>query len=215
MLSQMSRTGILVNIGRAQIVVKEDLIRFLRENPAFIYATDVWWNQQEMQRDIELLTIPEDISPREGYFERNWSMRTLYVWNSPRSVWREHHYPEKGAKCACLITLSKKIEIALPLLHKDQRKDPGLPKLPRQTFRDILDISLAEKVSRASKRLYKEISSLEELAKRHTPSRSHASEDLELMREPILIHPSPTPDLLQLKASRGSLKNIEHVALGG
>jgi lactate dehydrogenase-like 2-hydroxyacid dehydrogenase len=58
MLSQMSRTGILVNIGRAQIVVKEDLIRFLRENPAFIYATDVWWNQQEMQRDIELLTIP-------------------------------------------------------------------------------------------------------------------------------------------------------------
>jgi lactate dehydrogenase-like 2-hydroxyacid dehydrogenase len=57
MLSQMSRTGILVNIGRAQIVVKEDLIRFLRENPGFIYATDVWWNKQEMQRDIELLTF--------------------------------------------------------------------------------------------------------------------------------------------------------------
>jgi lactate dehydrogenase-like 2-hydroxyacid dehydrogenase len=62
MLSQMSRTGILVNIGRAQIVVKEDLIRFLRENPAFIYATDVWWNQQEMQRDMDLVTMPNVVS---------------------------------------------------------------------------------------------------------------------------------------------------------
>ncbi len=62
MLSQMSRTGILVNIGRAQIVVKEDLIRFLRENPNFIYATDVWWNPQNLREEMDLIALPNVVS---------------------------------------------------------------------------------------------------------------------------------------------------------
>ncbi|MEM0445761.1 MAG: 2-hydroxyacid dehydrogenase [Nitrososphaerota archaeon] len=61
-LSLMRRDGILVNIGRAQIVVKEDLARFLRENPSFIYANDVWWSMQNPAEDSDVYSLPNTLS---------------------------------------------------------------------------------------------------------------------------------------------------------
>ncbi|MCS7145172.1 MAG: 2-hydroxyacid dehydrogenase [Nitrososphaerota archaeon] len=61
-LGLMRRDGILVNIGRAPIIVKNDLIRFLRENPSFTYATDVWWNIQNPSQDSDVYSLPNVVS---------------------------------------------------------------------------------------------------------------------------------------------------------
>lgn len=61
-LCLMKRDGMLINIGRAPIVVKEDLARFLRENPSFIYATDVWWNTENPQMDADVYSLPNVVS---------------------------------------------------------------------------------------------------------------------------------------------------------
>lgn len=61
-LSSMSRKGILVNVARGPIVVKEDLIRFLRESPDFVYATDVWWNPQDLSKDWDIASLPNVVS---------------------------------------------------------------------------------------------------------------------------------------------------------
>jgi len=61
-LSLMNRQGILVNIGRAPIVVREDILRFLKENPTFTYATDVWWNPQNMREEMDLIALPNVVS---------------------------------------------------------------------------------------------------------------------------------------------------------
>ncbi|MEM4289695.1 MAG: 2-hydroxyacid dehydrogenase [Nitrososphaerota archaeon] len=61
-LSLMKRDGILVNIGRAPIVVKEDLVRFLRENPSFIFASDVWWNIRNPSEDADVYSLPNVVS---------------------------------------------------------------------------------------------------------------------------------------------------------
>lgn len=61
-LSLLKRDGILVNVGRAPIVVKSDLTRFLRENPSFTYATDVWWNIQNPSEDSDVYSLPNVIS---------------------------------------------------------------------------------------------------------------------------------------------------------
>ncbi|MEM3155706.1 MAG: 2-hydroxyacid dehydrogenase [Nitrososphaerota archaeon] len=61
-LSLMKRDGILVNIGRAPIVVKEDLVRFLRENPSFIFASDVWWNIRNPSEDADVYSLSNVVS---------------------------------------------------------------------------------------------------------------------------------------------------------
>ncbi|MCS7117668.1 MAG: 2-hydroxyacid dehydrogenase [Thaumarchaeota archaeon] len=61
-LSSMKRNGILVNVARGPIVVKEDLMRFLNENPDFVYATDVWWNTQDLSKDWDIAFLPNVIS---------------------------------------------------------------------------------------------------------------------------------------------------------
>lgn len=61
-LRLMKREGILVNVGRAPIVVKEDLVRFLKENPSFIYANDVWWNIRNPSEDYDVYSLPNTLS---------------------------------------------------------------------------------------------------------------------------------------------------------
>ncbi|MEM0454437.1 MAG: NAD(P)-dependent oxidoreductase, partial [Nitrososphaerota archaeon] len=43
-LRAMRSDGVMVNVGRGGVVSKPDLIRFLRDNPDFTYATDVYWS---------------------------------------------------------------------------------------------------------------------------------------------------------------------------
>jgi len=61
-LRLMNKRGVLVNVARAEIVVKEDLKRFLLENPQFIYASDVWWNPGDLSRDADIIGLPNVIA---------------------------------------------------------------------------------------------------------------------------------------------------------
>ncbi len=47
--------SIIVNVARADIVAREDMLEFLRENPGMLFLSDVWWNEP----DIEL-PLPEN-----------------------------------------------------------------------------------------------------------------------------------------------------------
>jgi phosphoglycerate dehydrogenase-like enzyme len=46
-LKAMRRDAMIVNVGRGEIVRKEDIYRHLVKNPGFRYATDVWWPDAE------------------------------------------------------------------------------------------------------------------------------------------------------------------------
>jgi lactate dehydrogenase-like 2-hydroxyacid dehydrogenase len=54
-LSLLRKDCIFVNIGRAELVKREDLIKFLESNPDFRFATDVWWNVGEDYIEDEVL----------------------------------------------------------------------------------------------------------------------------------------------------------------
>lgn len=43
-LRRMKRDGILVNVGRAELLDQQSLFEHLRRNQSFRYATDVWWS---------------------------------------------------------------------------------------------------------------------------------------------------------------------------
>ena len=58
-LRLMRRDAILVNIARAGVVKREDLLDFLKENPDFRYASDVWWNiNEKFQEDYVFMQFP-------------------------------------------------------------------------------------------------------------------------------------------------------------
>lgn len=61
-LRLLRRNGVLVNVARAEIVVKEDLKRFLIENEEFIYASDVWWSRDDFSRDMDVISLPNVIA---------------------------------------------------------------------------------------------------------------------------------------------------------
>ena len=44
-LKLLKNTSILVNVGRAELINREELIMFLENNPTFRVATDVWWKR--------------------------------------------------------------------------------------------------------------------------------------------------------------------------
>ncbi|MEM2765560.1 MAG: NAD(P)-dependent oxidoreductase, partial [Candidatus Caldarchaeum sp.] len=43
-LRLLRKDCILVNVGRAELIDREALLAYLRENPEAMVATDVWWN---------------------------------------------------------------------------------------------------------------------------------------------------------------------------
>ncbi|HIQ30214.1 MAG TPA: hydroxyacid dehydrogenase [Candidatus Caldiarchaeum subterraneum] len=58
-LRKMKKNAILVNIARAAVIHREDLLEFLRENPEFRLASDVWWNTNErFHEDYEFMKFP-------------------------------------------------------------------------------------------------------------------------------------------------------------
>lgn len=54
-LLQKFTGSMIVNIARADIVERNDMMEFLRENPGVMFLSDVWWNEP----DIEL-PLPEN-----------------------------------------------------------------------------------------------------------------------------------------------------------
>ncbi len=48
-LKRIKRDGIIVNVARAEIVVKEDLLRILNERKDIMYLSDVWWDEPDVK----------------------------------------------------------------------------------------------------------------------------------------------------------------------
>ena len=46
-LDLLQKSCIFVNMGRAELVKRDDFVNFLKRNPEFRVATDVWWNASE------------------------------------------------------------------------------------------------------------------------------------------------------------------------
>jgi len=57
-LAWMKPNAILVNIGRADLIAKEDLERHVRENAEFKVSLDVWWNPARFELDAGILRYP-------------------------------------------------------------------------------------------------------------------------------------------------------------
>jgi len=61
-LELMKKGCIFVNMGRAELVKRDDLIDFLEHNSEFRVATDVWWNAaEEFPKDAALMNYPNFI----------------------------------------------------------------------------------------------------------------------------------------------------------
>lgn len=59
LLSSMKEKSIMVNVGRAEVVVEHDLIRVLQERPGFRFGTDVFWKKKGREDfDTELWSYP-------------------------------------------------------------------------------------------------------------------------------------------------------------
>jgi phosphoglycerate dehydrogenase-like enzyme len=54
-LDMLKKNCIFVNMGRAELVNRSDLIKFLERNPGFRVATDVWWNPADYPKDAMLM----------------------------------------------------------------------------------------------------------------------------------------------------------------
>lgn len=48
-LKMMKKDAIMVNVARPEIIKKNDIIRFLKENERVSYLTDVWWQEPDLQ----------------------------------------------------------------------------------------------------------------------------------------------------------------------
>lgn len=62
------RGSYIVNIARAEVVDKEAMLGFLKENPDKYYLSDVWWGEPEMT-----VPVPENavLTPHVGGFTKN------------------------------------------------------------------------------------------------------------------------------------------------
>lgn len=59
LLTKMKEKSILVNVGRAEVVVEHDLAKLLAERPSFRFGTDVFWRRNGLEKfDIELWSYP-------------------------------------------------------------------------------------------------------------------------------------------------------------
>ncbi len=62
-LRKLKRDAIMVNVGRAELVKREDLLQYLEENPGFRFASDVWWNiKEDFRREAEILRYPNVVA---------------------------------------------------------------------------------------------------------------------------------------------------------
>ncbi len=62
-LSLMRKDGIIVNVARAEIVKREDMLAHLKNNPDFSYASDVWWDEPNLKdTDLPNLVITPHIA---------------------------------------------------------------------------------------------------------------------------------------------------------
>ncbi|MCS7243947.1 MAG: NAD(P)-dependent oxidoreductase [Candidatus Calescibacterium sp.] len=84
-LSIMKKNAILVNVGRGPIINQRDLYYFLKDNPDFKCALDVWWSEpafnQEFKLDYPFFELPNFWgSPHNSALTpETFSIRTKYL----------------------------------------------------------------------------------------------------------------------------------------
>lgn len=58
-LSLLKKGAVVVNVGRAEVVERNDLLTFLKQRPDVIFATDVWWSvKPDGEWETELVKLP-------------------------------------------------------------------------------------------------------------------------------------------------------------
>ncbi len=64
-LALMLEDAVFVNVGRAEVVNREGVLRILRERPSFIFASDVWWGRNDFAKDAEFFALPNVVTTRQ------------------------------------------------------------------------------------------------------------------------------------------------------
>lgn len=72
-LSLTKKKGIWVNVARPEIVQKDDLINFLKQRPDVTYASDVWWDEPNVNvpNQPNLIVTPHTAGGRSGEVMEN------------------------------------------------------------------------------------------------------------------------------------------------
>jgi len=84
-LSLMKKNAILINVGRGQLINERDLYYFLKDNPDFKVALDVWWQEpalgQEFKINYPFFDLPNFLgSPHNSALVREtFEIRTRYL----------------------------------------------------------------------------------------------------------------------------------------
>ena len=79
-LKLLKADSVFVNVGRAELVKREDLSMFLKRNPEFRIALDVWWNAAvDYPKDAALMKYPNFIGTPyvAGGFGNSQVMKTM------------------------------------------------------------------------------------------------------------------------------------------
>ncbi len=91
-LNLMKKDGILINVGRGPIINQRDLYFFLKENPEFKCALDVWWQEpafnQEFKIDYPFFELPNFIgSPHiSALTKETFKIRTQYLVDKIKNI---------------------------------------------------------------------------------------------------------------------------------
>jgi lactate dehydrogenase-like 2-hydroxyacid dehydrogenase len=101
----MLEDAVFINVGRAEVMDREGVLRILKERPNFIFASDVWWGRNDFGRDAEFFALPNVVATRwvaggcgsEEVWRRMAmeAVKNLATWamgGQPRNVARREDY---------------------------------------------------------------------------------------------------------------------------
>jgi lactate dehydrogenase-like 2-hydroxyacid dehydrogenase len=61
-LALMLEDAVFVNVGRAEVVDREGVLRILRERPSLIFASDVWWAETTSPKMPSFFALPNVVA---------------------------------------------------------------------------------------------------------------------------------------------------------
>ena len=104
-LALMAEDAVFVNVGRAEVLDRDGVLRILKERPQFIFASDVWWGRNDFAKDAEFFSLPNVVATpwvAGGYGnERVWrqmvmeAVRNLITYATggrPRNIAKREDY---------------------------------------------------------------------------------------------------------------------------
>ncbi|BAB60131.1 D-3-phosphoglycerate dehydrogenase [Thermoplasma volcanium GSS1] len=104
-LEMMKKDAMLINVARADIVVKEDILKHLISNPDFTYISDVWWNEPNITETNIKNTI---LSPHiaggmsgeimELAYEQAFRNIKAFFEGKPNNIVRKEEYKKRNER---------------------------------------------------------------------------------------------------------------------